>query len=455
VNQSTSGQVASINASHVFSTTLRGSDITPEFSGMLTSDTTGTGMLIVTDSFCLARENLSWTATKPSTNTPPMITSPATAEVPENTTDVMTVTATDADLPPQTVTFSIIGGADQDQFNLMPGGALTFKAAPDFEAPTDANGDKLYEVTVGADDGNGGTATRMISVTVTPVNDNNPVFTSVDIASVPENTTDVMTVTATDADLPAQIATFSIVGGVDQANFEIANGNMLSFISPPDYEGPIDADGNNVYVVIVQASDGNGGTTTQAINVTVTDVSERLPGDYNDSGTVDAADYVVWRKALDTMVAASTGADGNGDGNIDAADYDIWRANFGMSAAAGVGRTAIAQGQAAVITESAAPIGQFVMGRMTRAMQAPSYAIDSTSQSVESRSSSRPERRHSPVVVGSHDKALLAWLGAKPDGARRGILTAEFEGLADRFASRVHEDEAANTVDLAFAMPDV
>ena len=122
---------------------------------------------------------------------------------------------------------------------------------PNFEAPTDANGDNVYVVTVQASDGNGGTTTQTINVTVTPVNDNSPVFTSPDTASVPENTTAVMTVTATDADLPAQTVTFSIVGGADQSKFSITSGGVLSFITPPDFAVPTDANGDNVYVVTV------------------------------------------------------------------------------------------------------------------------------------------------------------------------------------------------------------
>ena len=38
-------------------------------------------------------------------------------------------------------------------------------------------------MTVQASDGNGGTAMQTISVTVTPVNDNNPVFTSFNAAN--------------------------------------------------------------------------------------------------------------------------------------------------------------------------------------------------------------------------------------------------------------------------------
>ncbi len=46
--------------------------------------------------------------------------------------------------------------------------------------------------------------------------------------------------------------------------------------------------------------------------------SEQLPGDYNQDGAVDAADYVVWRK--------NNGSPG---------DYDTWKSNFGRSNASG------------------------------------------------------------------------------------------------------------------------
>ncbi|MEX0613058.1 MAG: choice-of-anchor Q domain-containing protein, partial [Pirellulales bacterium] len=55
-----------------------------------------------------------------------------------------------------------------------------------------------------------------------------------------------------------------------------------------------------------------------------------LLGDYNQDGSVDAADYVVWRKTLGTTgVVPFSGADGNGDGDITEADYGVWTANFG------------------------------------------------------------------------------------------------------------------------------
>jgi probable HAF family extracellular repeat protein len=46
-----------------------------------------------------------------------------------------------------------------------------------------------------------------------------------------------------------------------------------------------------------------------------------LPGDFNGNGTVDAADYVVWRKGLGTTYTAAA--------------YDDWRAKFGQTIASG------------------------------------------------------------------------------------------------------------------------
>jgi hypothetical protein len=59
------------------------------------------------------------------------------------------------------------------------------------------------------------------------------------------------------------------------------------------------------------------------------------PGDYNNNGTVDAADYVSWRATFDQIVPPTSGADGNNNGRIDAGDYDVWRADFARLAGAG------------------------------------------------------------------------------------------------------------------------
>jgi hypothetical protein len=62
-------------------------------------------------------------------------------------------------------------------------------------------------------------------------------------------------------------------------------------------------------------------------------VSDGLPGDFNRDGTVDAADYLVWRK-----LEGGTGnlaADANEDNVIDDEDLALWRANLGVSESGG------------------------------------------------------------------------------------------------------------------------
>ena len=59
-------------------------------------------------------------------------------------------------------------------------------------------------------------------------------------------------------------------------------------------------------------------------------VVEGVAGDYNGDGTVDAADYTVWRDTFDSTT--NLAADGDLDGVVDADDYDVWVSNFGATA---------------------------------------------------------------------------------------------------------------------------
>ncbi|QDU90941.1 Endo-1,3-1,4-beta-glycanase ExsH [Pirellulimonas nuda] len=63
-------------------------------------------------------------------------------------------------------------------------------------------------------------------------------------------------------------------------------------------------------------------------------VLSALPGDYNQDGLVDAADYTVWRDQLES-VGASLTADGDGDGSVGTSDYHLWKEHFGQSLASG------------------------------------------------------------------------------------------------------------------------
>jgi hypothetical protein len=59
-----------------------------------------------------------------------------------------------------------------------------------------------------------------------------------------------------------------------------------------------------------------------------------ISGDYNNNGTVDAADYVVWRENLNASVTLPNDTT---PGTVQQADYDVWRANFGRSSTGALG----------------------------------------------------------------------------------------------------------------------
>jgi hypothetical protein len=61
-----------------------------------------------------------------------------------------------------------------------------------------------------------------------------------------------------------------------------------------------------------------------------------LLGDYNQDGTVDVADYCVWRDTLgEDDVSPCSGADGDGNGAIGPGDYSVWKSQFGESISPG------------------------------------------------------------------------------------------------------------------------
>ena len=228
--------------------------------------TTGTGYEVGTTNV--------YTLTINDDDTSPMITSLATASVAENTTTVLTVTAMDDDS--DDLTYSITAGADSAQFSIdQSSGALTFKTDPDFETPDDQGGDNDYQVIVTASDGTNNTA-QTITVTVTNVNDNDPALATSATKSVAENTTIVLTVSATDEDAGTTL-TYTITAGADSARFRINQSTgVLTFKTAPDFEMPADQGSDNDYEVIVTASDGTN-SIAQTITITVTDENDNSP----------------------------------------------------------------------------------------------------------------------------------------------------------------------------------
>ncbi|MBU8545814.1 MULTISPECIES: beta strand repeat-containing protein, partial [Roseomonadaceae] len=99
-------------------------------------------------------------------NTAPIITSATTASVVENTTFAYQATVTDPDGTALTWSLS---GDDADRFTIDEAtGLVSFLAAPDFEAPGDADSDNAYEIIVTVSDGDL-TQAQALTISVTNV----------------------------------------------------------------------------------------------------------------------------------------------------------------------------------------------------------------------------------------------------------------------------------------------
>ena len=65
------------------------------------------------------------------------------------------------------------------------------------------------------------------------------------------------------------------LSGIDGSKFLINGSNgELTFMTPPDYEAPVDSGRNNVYNVAVEVTDSGGNTATRVVTVTVDNIDE-------------------------------------------------------------------------------------------------------------------------------------------------------------------------------------
>jgi uncharacterized repeat protein (TIGR01451 family)/gliding motility-associated-like protein len=181
------------------------------------------------------------------TNVAPVATAPAVITN-EDTPVNGKITATDADGDP--LTFTVTTPPVHGTVVVNADGTYTYTPAPNY------NGPDTFTVTVS--DGKGGTTTVIISVTVTPVNDE-PVATSPAITT-PQNTAANGTITASDVD--GDPLTFTVSTPPVHGTVVVNADGTYTYTPTAGYVG------NDTFTVTV--SDGKGGTTTVTVPVTVT-----------------------------------------------------------------------------------------------------------------------------------------------------------------------------------------
>ena len=223
---------------------------------VLDHETTGTYSVTVTVTEASGDEVTQVvTITVNDVNEAPMVTGGVTmqrhteddADVATDNAEVLTVatyTATDLDVG-TTLTWSV-EGADKDLFSIGESdGALVFKKAPNYEMPTDAGSNNVYNVTVVAtDDGvdadgkNEMTAMRAVVITVTNVEEDG----TVTLSAVQPKTGIALTASVTDLDggvtdeewqwssSDAETGTYEEIDDADSATYTPVDGDVTRFL---------------------------------------------------------------------------------------------------------------------------------------------------------------------------------------------------------------------------------
>ena len=113
------------------------------------------------------------------------------------------------------------------------------------------------------------------TITITD-DDASPVILTNSTILVDENETAVATLTASDADRPAEDLTWRITGGADQNRFRLTADGVLTFAAAQDYEVPGDSDGNGDYEVAVEVRDG-ANPVEAVFTIRLKDVDDTAP----------------------------------------------------------------------------------------------------------------------------------------------------------------------------------
>ena len=180
-----------------------------------------------------------------------------------------------------------LSGADKSAFTIESDGTLKFLQAPDYETK------KVYHITVEVYEGEKKIAQKAITVNITddPTDNSDataPVFDTAASLEVQENRLQIATIQAHD---DTGAVTFAITGGADKTRLQIdPNSGLLSFNHfTPDFEHPSDQNRDNVYEIVITATDNASNQTPQTFTVRVTDV--------DDTGS--ASDAKVLKTGLD------------------------------------------------------------------------------------------------------------------------------------------------------------
>ena len=209
--------------------------------------------------------------------------------------DAIMVNENDADgvAPTGLPTVQAMGGAAIDSYRITSGntggkfaisneGVITLASGETLDYDTDPTS---YTLTILAEDANGSANSATVTINLTDINDNAPIFTQStytvdDVDETLENGDSVgLTVSATDADgtTANSTVTYSVTGGTGMGVFDVGPSSGVITVldaSMIDYES-----GTTSYTLEITASDGVAGTNdaTTMVTINLDDINDNEP----------------------------------------------------------------------------------------------------------------------------------------------------------------------------------
>ena len=217
----------------------------------------------------------------------------------EDTPLTGSVTANGSDPDGDALSYSVVSGPANGTLAFNANGTFTYTPAANYNG----HDTFTYRVT----DANGASATAVVTLTVTPVNDA-PVASNVSVTT-PEDQTFNGTLTATDVDSPS--LTFTKATNPSHGTVVVNPNGTYVYAPAANYNGP----DSFTYTV----SDGAGGTVTRTVAINVTPVND-APVAVNDAfsgneDTIITGDVTPGTAGQDSDIEGDTITVVDGDGN--------------------------------------------------------------------------------------------------------------------------------------------
>ena len=194
------------------------------------------------------------------TNDAPVAVADSTT-VNEDTAITINVIGNDYDVDSSTLTVSAVSNATNGTATIVSDSQVKFEPAQNF------HGTASFDYTVA--DGNGGTDTAAVTISVASINDA-PVAED-DTGSTRQGTPITINVTANDSDVDGDSLSVASVGNGSRGTTSLDPDNHQNVIYSPN-AGAVGSDSFTYSV-----SDGNGGTDQGTVNITITPLQQSVP----------------------------------------------------------------------------------------------------------------------------------------------------------------------------------